>query len=375
MNDILQKILNIRSDKKINLDPTNYNRYTVTVTEADRTKTAYCFGVPVYNGKTNNLIDLKFHHRGLSSSFNGSGASVSFKDSFLLQNGSGSCSISFPGKLYKKTEPSLFFEASDSFTEVTPTLNGLLFRMPTSGAELKLILDERVPLHEVKCNEKYFAFMKEQFKPFLTVSCVGSLTTAGVVTAPCKIGARKVSDREYVLTVKPESKTAKYVTVEANLHEQKLFQDTTVESLHPKANNAFGGVAFIGSTRQFGEQQLYARLDFSILPHLHDKRIRKAILRLPNLNHSAKPLLASRTVNRFCSFGSNWENKIALAEFLGEAEISKHFYSFDIKDIVTQATVRSADFVIRQKSEDGKVAVLSTGDSYCNPLILGINYY
>ena len=58
---------------------------------------------------------------------------------------------------------------------------------------------------------------------------------------------------------------AEHLAWEANFYESKLIQDTTVESKSPKANNVFGDVAFLGSTRDFGTQYLYLRFDYDKL--------------------------------------------------------------------------------------------------------------
>ena len=58
MNEIIKKIINLRSKEFVAFDETNINRYSIVVKEADGTKTAYYFSSPIYNSENDKLIDL-----------------------------------------------------------------------------------------------------------------------------------------------------------------------------------------------------------------------------------------------------------------------------------------------------------------------------
>lgn len=90
--------------------------------------------------------------------------------------------------------------------------------------------------------DKFFALMSEKFRPFVVVSCIGTVSEGSNIIAPAKISFLKITDRKYEITVSPCSTLGESVFFEINLHEAKLFQDTTVESNNPKTNNAFGSV-------------------------------------------------------------------------------------------------------------------------------------
>ena len=74
---------------------------------------------------------------------------------------------------------------------------------------------------------------------------------------------------------------AECILFEINLYERKLFLDTTVESKNIGVNNAFGSIAFVGDTEQFGEQWLYSRPAFSLISELYEKSLNYAVLHIP----------------------------------------------------------------------------------------------
>ena len=158
------------------------------------------------------------------------------------------------------------------------------------------------------------------------------------------------------------------------MYEGKLIQDTTVESMHPTMNNAFGGTAFLGTTDYLGEQWLYSRVDFSNISQLHNKKIIKAILHIPKLNKSNGLLTANRISSRFCSFGSNWKNKIPVTKQFSESFISNGYHHIDITSLVRRIGKQSESFVIKTKATDNKSTVISTGDSFFNPQIIELKY-
>lgn len=165
--------------------------------------------------------------------------------------------------------------------------------------------------------------------------------------------------------------------IEANLYEAKLMQDTTVESKNPKMNNAFGSIGFIGSTKEYGEQWLYTRPDFSKMRELNDKRILRAVLHLPRLNNDSVELAMSRVAARFCSFGSNWNNKISEASLLADSKITDHYIDLNLMPIISDERgrlLRQEGFILKAKKKNSGFSVITTGDSYLMPQIIEINY-
>lgn len=375
MISIINEIEKISFDKPLQIDPVNYNRHMIVSRNSDRTKTAYCFSVPIFNEQLKNIVDLKFHHNKFESYCLGSSATITIADTAHFQNNYGSCCVSSLGKIAKRTNDTIYMDSTTGCIEISPTLNGLLFKVPCSVAhESTIRISIDCSFESIRSNDKYFAIMREKYVPFITVSCVGTLNSRGQVIAPCDISYREVNDKEYILTIKSESKRGKYIAYEINMHEVKLFEDTTVESQHPSINNAFGGTAFLGETKDFGEQWLYSRLNFSILPQLHNKKIMKAVLHIPKLNNGDCPLIANRILERFCSFGSNWENKISITEQFSESVASNGYQHLDITELVRNINEKTGNFVVRANTQKNKSTVVSTGDSYCHPQILEIKY-
>ena len=375
MNSIFKEIEKLSLKKTIEFDSFNYDRYTVVTEGPDRTKTAYSFGVPIYNEQTNNIVDVKYVHRKNGSYHTGSNARIIIRDSISMQNQYGYCDILLPGKISKKTENTVSWLSQGGQIDVIPTLNGVAIKATWASADrfnITIKLD-RV-FESIRSNDKCFSIMREKFVPFITVSCIGVLNDRGEVVAPCELHNRKVNEKKYILSFTSQSKSGKNIFFEINMQETKLFQDTTVESRHPKMNNAFGGTAFLGRTDTFGEQWLYSRLELSNLPQLQNKRIAKAILHISKLNCSDCLLTIHRISTRFCSFGSNWKNKISITDPLTESVASNGYYHFDITNLIRDIKKKSENYVIRAKDLNSKPAVISTGDSFFKPQILEVTF-
>ena len=107
--------------------------------------------------------------------------------------------------------------------------------------------------------------IKGWFHTLLSISCLGASKTYKYNTGPAVIKYQKITDIKYNITISPYNNHSKYLFFEVNSYEHKAVQDTTVESATPQKNNAFGGVAFVGNSKIFGEQWLYSKIDFYTL--------------------------------------------------------------------------------------------------------------
>lgn len=373
MRSVLNEILTLRSKKAPVIDYSNKNRYCVIASEDNGTKTAYFFSTPIYNKKSNKLVDLKFYENEKAWRAYGSNAAVSISDKVCLENEDGCFEIIFPENLINTSETSVRYENA----EIVPSLNGILVKaacMKHQPYEIRLVSEQSfIP---ARANERCFSLMKEEFKPFITLSCIGVLNSAGQMIAPCAIEYQKPSDKEYAIILQHGSPYGVTLLFEINLHEEKLFQDTTVESLHPDVNNAFGGTAFIGKTASYGEQWLYSRPDFSKLSNLYDKQIHKAAIHIPKFGGSCA-LTAFGLPTRFCSFGSKWENKVQTSEEIADTVPSDKYQSLDITKLLTDRAgflKPSEGFVLKPKVNSCGFSAVSTGDSCFAPQILEINF-
>ena len=135
---------------------------------------------------------------------------------------------------------------------IYPTTNGIAIKSPCQNGKIYTFsVEVSNPFLTVRANDKCFSLMSDKFRPFFSVSCIGTIDDNGNVTAPAKLRYEQNSERKYTVSISPCSAAGQAVLIEANLYEPKLFQDTTVESNNPTINNAFGGVGFIGTTPEF----------------------------------------------------------------------------------------------------------------------------
>ena len=375
MYSIFNEIEKIHRDQPINIIETLSNRYTLLCKNLDGTKTAFCFAVPIRNIQNNNIVDLRFHHNKNQSFFLGSNTKITITDRATLMNQYGQCNISFDGNIFKKTEDTIFFKKDNQGIDIHPTLNGLLFIMDCNSATDRPQLTVRFDriFDSIWSNDKCFSAMRDTHIPFLTVSCIGAIHANGSMIAPCTVCYHKCNDFEYCLTFSASHTDTARIAIEINMHETKLFQDTTVESLHPKSNNAFGGTAFLGHGKEFGEQWLYTRLEISNISQFQNKKILKTILHIPQLSPCIASLTTHKLSTRFCSFGSNWENKIATTDFISESQVSNGYYHLDMTKLFGNLRKNSENFLIRTSSSD-QSAIIPTGDAFYAPQILEIKY-
>ena len=374
MNSILNEISTLRKGKSVIVDRSNKNRYRLVTHEGDGSKTAYYFGVPIYNETFRKLLNLKFHNRGNTSNLKGSNSNIVLGNSVLLENYQGSCQVTMPKGYRFQHEQCVSYQG----VEVFPTTNGIAMKVALdSDRKYCFRLKTGRPFYQIRSNNKYFALMSEKFKPFVTVSCIGSLYQSGELFAPAEIKYQKINDNEYEVIVFSNSSYAKQLLFEINLQEAKLFQDTTVESKNPKQNNAFGGTAFIGNSNAFGEQWLYARPDFSIFNDLLGKSISKAYLYIPILHRNDMKLMTVGLTTRFCSFGSTWNNKKPGSQKTNLSEIVSGYHKIDITNMITQnqrLLTASEGWIIKSAVKNSGFSAISTGDGFYAPQILEVTF-
>lgn len=374
MNSILGEISTLRKGTPLVIDYKNSNRYRLVAIEQNGTKTAYYFSSPIYNSRTRKAVDMKFHSKGGVAYTTGSNANITVGSGIRMENSEGSCVISLSEQISRISETEIVYTNKRLY----PTANGIALRsFCNDGNGCAFSVEISKPFLEVRANDKYFALMSERFRPFVSFSCIGTSDANGNIIAPAKISYQKITDRKYTVSVIPCSSLGKSVLIEANLYEPKLFQDTTVESKNAKVNNAFGSIGFIGNTREFGEQWLYSRPDFTKMSELNDKKILRAILHLPKLNTGAVELTSSKVAARFCSFGSTWNNKVAAASSLANCQITDRYIDLDLIHILTDDKgrfMRSEGFILKAKNKNTGFSVISTADNYLYPQVLEINY-
>ena len=375
MQSVLGEIAKLRNGSPIIIDYHNSNRYRLVVQENNGSKTAYYFSTPIYNRRTRKMVDIKFQSNGGTVYSTGSNTNITITNSVLMENAEGSCEIT----LSQNTSLFSAQEAHNGNIVLHPTANGVALKCALKNNEKNsFIVDVGEPFLNVRANDRYFALMKERFRPFAVFSCIGSIDAVGNVIAPARIEYQKLTDKRYQIAVSAASPLAKYVLFEANLYENKLFQDTTVESVNPSMNNAFGSVGFIGNSSAYGEQWLYSRLDYSRIPEIMDKRIQRAVLHMPKFNQSNVDLSAYKVSARFCSFGSNWNNKIPGKTPVSDSSSKSGYQSLDFTSLLvdsrTKTITKSEGLILKPKIKGAGFSAIATGDSYLAPQIMEINF-
>ena len=374
MKSVLNELTRLRSGAPIVIDYHNSNRYRLVVQEDNGSKTSYWFSTPIYGRKTRKLVDMRFHSDGETIYAEGSNADITLCHNLSMKNTEGSVSIELPQKPVLISSQ----EARSGPCTLTPTTNGAAVKCDVRGGTVSgFTLEAGQPDLNVRSNDRCFSLMKEEFRPLAVLSCVGSLDASGNVIAPAHMECQKLTDRKYFISISAASPLAHSILFEINLYENKLFQDTTVESMNPYTNNAFGSVGFIGNSFLYGEQWLYSRPDYSRMPEMMDKRIHKTILHLPKLNQSNVDVRAFKVTGRFCSFGSNWDNKVAGGASVSDSLTIAGYQSLDITpllvDFRTRTIASSEGLILKSKVKDSGFSVIATGDSYYAPQILEVN--
>lgn len=375
MQSVLGEISKLRRGSPIIIDYHNSNRYRLVVQESNGTKTAYYFSTPIYSRRTRKMIDVKFQSNGDAIFSTGSNTNITVSKNVLIENAEGSCSI----ELSQNCNLISSQKVRCGSMVLIPTTNGVAFKCALKTNEkATFTIEVGQPFLNVRANDRCFALMKERFRPFVVFSCIGTVDTSGDVIAPAKIEYQKLTDRHYRIAIFSTSPLAQSVLFEANLYENKLFQDTTVESMNPSTNNAFGSVGFIGNSSAYGEQWLYTRLDYSRIPEIMDKRIQKAVLHMPKLNQSKVEFSAYKVSARFCSFGSNWDNKIPGETPVSDSSSQNGYQSLDFTSLLidgrTKTITKSEGLILKPKVKGSGFSVIATGDSYLAPQIMEINF-
>ncbi len=372
---ITERIRDIRNEEQMVFDLTDTDNYRVVVKENNKSCTAYYFSVPVYNKRTGRMLDLKFRKSGGKTIYVGSGCSVEFcSDGICFNNGSDSVMLGLSAEKILFSEDKLLCKN----TEILPTINGLAFFTKTDDTKRVRFNVKSEKYNDIRANNKYFAIMASKFQSLLTVSCIGSFDNSGGIVAPAIIHYCKNSTNTYDITLYSTGENSVGVAYEINMHERKMFQDTTVESGNPDNNNVFGSVAFIGNSQAFGQQWLYWKIDNDLMKDISTNKILNAKLHIPALGHNKEKLTAYRVASRFCSYGSNWSNKIKTGLLLGETESRSEYISLDITPLIrnekTHQLLSSNGMILKPKGMNNSFNVISTGDSFYKPQILEINY-
>lgn len=371
MVSILDEIKKLRKENEFQVDINNTNKYRIVINENDGSKTAYYFSTPIYNYKTKHLLNLKYQKLGNQILYYGSNSEIIFRDNTItMENENFNCAILLKKSIVFNNEKQLICIKD----KILPTTNGFVYKANCDGNNyFSFELIANSSFVKISSNNKYFSLNNEYNNPLITISCVGAAEYNGNIISPSKIKYEKINDDKFLITVTACSPMAKWNLFEVNLYEQKLIQDTTVESNNPTENNVFGGIAFLGQSHEFGEQWLYSKIDYSKMLDVFNLNTQKILLHLPQHNNFALNLCANKPTVRFCSFGSNWDNKVpTFRENEIKSILNNGYQTFDLTQYYTDKYHRFVETTgITIKGQNG-FSVITTGDSYYAPPIFEV---
>ena len=373
-NQILKAIRDLRDGLPLFVDRKNKNRHMVVAEEENGSKTAYCLGVPIYD-KNRKLISLRFKKNENGYMTEGSNCKVKVSDCFTFDNADGTFIVkTADGFDMRSVQENVIY---GNGCTVSPTLNGLVFKTQHTKGKFSFRLYTDGFHYEVKSNSKYFSILTDTMRPSITVSCIGCTDITGRVISPVTLEYLKEGEDCFLITITSKCSYATYIAFEINMYDKKLFQDTTVETKNPDENNVYGGTAFVGKTEMFGEQWLYSRPDFSCISDISQREIKKVVLHISQFN-KGPALSVYSIINRFCSYGSSWNNKVKDSGILKQFIQGDFRQSVDLTELLvdplTGRLKPSHGFLIKTAMRDNGFSVMATGDSFFAPIIIEINY-
>ena len=322
--NLIKKIRKTCDKPNIRVD--NGNEYRMQVWEDDGSLTAYYFSCPIYDLENRRLLSFVisqgedgFVAKGINSQISYCKNKIvikQFNDEFVIefdkQSNLSLCDESQLGLQRKAVSYGKF--------RAIPANNGFAIE-GDKGAETEFLI--RVPriYEKIMENDGYITFMKDEFMPHLGISALWCKDENSNIVPP-RLKYSKISDTIYRVSIELYSCVAdeKFsFSLEINVYASKFIFDTTIDSANPDKNNAYGGVAYLGYTKQYGEQWLYSRLNPSLLIDLSYFSVSEANLLLPIFGSSGNIVLEThKMTTTWCSFGSTWNTKIVPDKLLGE---------------------------------------------------------
>lgn len=361
-NEYLEKVTKNKTLLKHNSD----NRYLIKFQERDGSISEIYFSVPIRNQQTNDIIQAKFTNTDHYYKYSGSNMQLSINNNKIkFNNDKANPIVTLTDNYINKRNEKLIYLRST----ISPTLNGLLFDI--SERQYTLNIYSVLPF-DLRINDRFVAMLGNDGKPFITISCLGAYSANNIFMGVSNIKYDRNDQHNLSVTVYHNNPNTTHFLFEINMFEEKIFEDTTVESKNPTLNNIYGSLAVVGNSGQYGDQWLYSKINMTKL-NTNNKKMRSLTLFYPQHDKSDNICSAHKLEKSFCSFGSIWNNKIDLSSVSAQMTAQNGFYYVDVSDmfINKNALPHALAYVIRSKTHG---APLSTGDSYAYPPFMIINY-
>ena len=366
----LEVVAALHRSAALDVDTRQSNRYCIRL-NTPTGKEAYYFASPIYNAGSRKLVRRVFRQEGAEYRFCGSNCEVSVSDrQIVLRQGDRNLTLTFPDpQRWQLREGHL---ESAAYT-VYPGCNGVC--LGGRAEMLRFGCTVRVPYRNIRVSRNCLCWMEQQFKPAVVVSALAA-EGAGK-TVPLRVRLEQTSEIAGTVCFESTDPACRRGWLELGFYEPKLIQDTPVSGRFPKENNAFGPIAFIGNSDFFGPQWLYTRLDVSKIQELRSAHIREMKLYLPRLSGgTAAPELYGLTA-RFCSFGSNWGNRIGQSDQMQAVAAIPHYLCLDLTRFYTdraRLTESVGTVLTPSRTWEPGCHTVATGDCTAMPPILCVEY-
>lgn len=366
---IINMIKNIRGEENPDVIKKETNRYRVAIRERDAVA-VYMFSAPIRYDNSYDVPNYSFIASDNCHVLRGSNSTIKvFDERIDLYKNGKKFSLCFPNiNHFTRQDDALVAEN----IKLYPTTNGVAIEI--SGNECVFTLSTNAINCKTRKNTKYFALMEAKFKPYITLSGMYGIDDDNIY--PIIVASKLLNDAEYRIHISCKGGLNSKMLLEFNGYERKLIQDTTVDSAYPNENNSYGGMAFVEKSVSGYEQRLYGKIDFDLISDLMTKGIKSVKLYIPVINTDNR-LSVYNMIRRFCSIGSNWNNKIRHSSNLMDSIFVKDYVVVDItKNICDSKHHLRRSNGILIKLPDGIIGktVMATGDNYFLPQVIEIKY-
>ena len=364
-NKLLYKIF---SESKYNI----INRYAIISQPFNGNKKAYYFSTPILYKSNNKPVKGNFQKKENFYYYKGSNCEVKIYDDYIILSNSKEKVF-----LYFDRRKNMFLSNDGSYLKsediiLFPSFNGIIIKQRGNKVRLKMEISTHA---NVKSNSKYFSFMRSKFQPIVTFNAMFAENRYRDIFCNIILHPKKITETLYEVELSVTGENTFQLTYDINMYEPKLIQDTTVESKMPKENNAYGNISFLGKSNCCGTQIVYSRIDVSKMDLPTNLKLDNVKLHIPYYAVNGNDFRISVPIKRFCSFGSNWDNKISYSNAALSGTRNNGYITFDISKYVISKTGDwnpNEGFVIQSRGEH--FSIIGTGDNYYTPQIIEITF-
>ena len=367
----LDEVLQLTSDQSLSLSPKQSNRYGLQFVNENGGENYY-FSTPIYRQDKNKLLCLRFEQQGDSYIFWGSNCVIVLnKKQIRFIRKSEELIVLF------KTPIAWNFDNGSLFSEqlsISPTYNGVMLAGDLDVMQFDVFTN--IYYQEFRKSKNCVGLMENHFKPIFNFSALFARGEDDELS-PLIVSYFEKNKQEGKVAFFSTDERCTQGVIELNFYEPKMMQDTPVSEKRPAENNAFGAIAWMGQSSFYGSQWFYFRPEFHNVPEMKNKVIQKITLYLPCWNTSDLLLEMHNLQSRFCSFGSNWENKIGTGECKYAANQEDGYLSIDVTKLYSysgQLTASIGTVLIARPTNQASFQIISTADCYARPPILCVKY-